>query len=647
MSRPEPHAAVRRRRPRRRGGWIIGPILSFVLCLPLSPTRAEDTAEPPPLAVEILGLQGEPLENVRAGLALLRSAGDPQLDAARIQKLYQDAPAQIRRALEPFGYYRPKLDSSLERPAGPGEPWQARFDIDAGMPLPIAELDLELGEAAGILAGVFPLALGDPLDHRLYKQGKQELLRRARAAGYLKAELTRHRIEVNPAAYRATVRLTLEPGPLHRFCGLTFEQEGFQEDYLRAFIPMQKGDPYTQDGEAELRRALVASGHFRRVEIERLAAHDDAPEVYLLVQLEAHKRNRYRARFGWGTDTGFGLHFDWTRRNLWNEGHQLNIGTVVVQERAKLVGEVNYSIPSDPLFNQRIELFARHQGKDLSALDAGVPEVESKTRILNNTLGLRLPRPRRLWGGLELEESLSVTLLTESYDVFDMLFGDLSDFIQDQIELALGDERETLRGDYQGLVLGADWTYRTMDDPLNARRGDYLRLSLKGAHKSLGSNFDLFQAHLKSASIRPIGDGRLILRGEAAYSLAETEVVSALGNVEANQIPELYEFRTGGDRSVRGYKYEELLPNKSFTGGKHLWVGSVEYDYSVIPNWSAAVFIDAGSAFNRFDDIDAGVGIGVGARWRSPVGPVRLDLAVPLTDAESPFRIHITIGPEF
>jgi len=240
-----------------------------------------------------------------------------------------------------------------------------------------------------------------------------------------------------------------------------------------------------------------------------------------------------------------------------------------------------------------------------------------------------------------------VTYLTENYDLFDVVFGHFTESEQTFIENFIGDERDILKRDYQGLVLGADWIYRDMDDPLRTRRGDYLRLSIKAAHESLGSNFSFLQAHLRGSRIRPLGDGRLLLRGEAGYTQAETQIVTTLDNVEANQLPELYEFRTGGDRSVRGYKFEELLPNKSFTGGKHLWVASLEYEHPIIANWSVAAFIDAGSAFNRIDDIDAGVGVGGGVRWFSPVGPVRLDLAAPLTDAESPFRIHITIGPEF
>jgi len=251
--------------PRRHALAFILAALFF-----LTAAQAEEGPATPKVKVEITGLQGDLLENTRASLGLLRNANDPKLSDALIQTLYQRAETEIHRALEPFGRYRPELHSNLRPPTTEGQPWVAEFQVDPGLPLLITELDLQLGAAAPALAGAFPLSSGDPLDHRQYKKSKQELLRRARAAGYLKAKLTLHRIEIDLEAYQAAVRIHLDPGPLHRFCGLTFEQEGFREDYLRAFVPMKKGDPYTQDSEAELRRALVASGHFRRVEIERL-----------------------------------------------------------------------------------------------------------------------------------------------------------------------------------------------------------------------------------------------------------------------------------------------------------------------------------------------------------------------------------------
>jgi len=317
---------------------------------------------------------------------------------------------------------------------------------------------------------------------------------------------------------------------------------------------------------------------------------------------------------------------------------------VLVQTRAKLVADLHYGIPVDPLAGTRIELFARHQSKDLDYREVELDEGGS-TRIVNNTLGIDLPRPRRLWGGLELQERIGITLLTESYDVFEVLFGHYPQVVQDFIADQLGEGRDTMNPSFRALIPGIEWTYRERDDALYATRGSYLRLELKGAVEGMGSNLTFLQTRLRGVHIRPLlGADRLILRADLAYTAADSEQV--LG-ITFNQMPELYEFRTGGDRSVRGYGYETLLPEDAITGGRHLVVASVEYEKTLYKDWSAALFLDAGNAFNDLEKPDLHLGLGVGVRWRSPVGLVRLDLAHPLSKSDESFRVHFTIGPEF
>jgi translocation and assembly module TamA len=161
----------------------------------------------------------------------------------------------------------------------------------------------------------------------------------------------------------------------------------------------------------------------------------------------------------------------------------------------------------------------------------------------------------------------------------------------------------------------------------------------------VGSNISFWQASLGSWHIRPLFDqGRLLLRTDVGYSDAESRNV--LG-ANFNLMPEYYEFRAGGARSVRGYGFETLYPGDAITGGKHQLTGSIEYEHEVIPDWSVAFFLDGGNAFNSFDDIDPKLGTGIGLRWRSPVGMARVDLGIPLDDADDSFEIYITVGPEF
>ncbi len=122
--------------------------------------------------------------------------------------------------------------------------------------------------------------------------------------------------------------------------------------------------------------------------------------------------------------------------------------------------------------------------------------------------------------------------------------------------------------------------------------------------------------------------------------------LGALTSSSFERVPASLRFYAGGDNSVRGYDYQELGPvsdQGSVVGGQYLMVGSLETDYMFRPDWRLAVFADAGNAFNDFND-SIKTSVGVGVRWQSPVGPIRLDLAKPISD--SGFRIHFTLGPD-
>jgi len=107
-------------------------------------------------------------------------------------------------------------------------------------------------------------------------------------------------------------------------------------------------------------------------------------------------------------------------------------------------------------------------------------------------------------------------------------------------------------------------------------------------------------------------------------------------------------FFAGGDQSVRGYDYQSLSPENSQgdkIGGQYLFAASVEYQYSFAERWRLAGFYDQGNTFNSLSTPSLKSAVGVGVRWVSPVGPLRLDLAHPL-DGEGGVRLHFSMGPE-
>jgi translocation and assembly module TamA len=115
---------------------------------------------------------------------------------------------------------------------------------------------------------------------------------------------------------------------------------------------------------------------------------------------------------------------------------------------------------------------------------------------------------------------------------------------------------------------------------------------------------------------------------------------------ETASLPVSLRFFAGGDNSVRGYGYKSLGPvddEGNVRGGRYLVTGSVEYEHPVFgDDWWAAAFVDAGNAFD--DDPELEVGYGVGLRWFSPVGRIRLDLAFPADTRDDDWRIHFALG---
>jgi translocation and assembly module TamA len=129
----------------------------------------------------------------------------------------------------------------------------------------------------------------------------------------------------------------------------------------------------------------------------------------------------------------------------------------------------------------------------------------------------------------------------------------------------------------------------------------------------------------------------ILIRGEAGLVIAATR----------SGIPSSFLFRTGGDQTLRGYAFESIgVPQGSaIVGGRYLALASVEYTRWVTDDFGAAVFIDAGDAFDHRSDLDLAVGYGIGLRWRSPVGPLRADVAY--GEREHNFRLHFSVGFSF
>jgi len=189
------------------------------------------------------------------------------------------------------------------------------------------------------------------------------------------------------------------------------------------------------------------------------------------------------------------------------------------------------------------------------------------------------------------------------------------------------------------LMPGVDWTRLRADMPLRPSKGSRVHFLLRGAGDSLGSDTSFVQAVADAKWIWSLGDnGRILVRSQ--LGLTQEESFDAL--------PPSVRFFAGGDQSVRGYDFETLGPEDDtgqVIGGTGIAVASFEYEQRVRGKWSVAFFVDSGNAFES-STFDAKTGAGVGVRWQSPLGPIRLDIGVPINDPMHDARIHVSIGPD-
>lgn len=535
-------------------------------------------------------------DNILALLSIEAARKEGDLSAIQIMQLHRQAPAEIRRALEPFGYYSPTIKPSLTTESGARI---ARYVVDPGPSTRVTSLNITI-QGPGKndlhllqLINEFPLRPGDVLHHPTYESGKNALLSAAMNDGYLDAQWAASQVSVNPAQNTAVIDLVLESGDQFRFGRLTFSGEVLDESYLKQYADFKEGDLYSPEKLLDLQSALFDTNYFASAEI--FPRRDQAVDRHVPIEVVVTPRERFRytAGVGFSTDTGPRTSLGWQVRRVNDRGDRFN--TIGRWSPIRTSLDMTYIIPLREPRTDRLEISSGWSDRQLST---GWEEKYvlgvSRTRALGPNLLL----------------TPYITLSTEKY-----LIGSDS-------------------GRIQLLTPGARLTHLKSDSRDNPRSGHRLSFELRGASENAFSDATLVQGSVAAKWVRGLWDGgRVLLRGETA-----TTYLAAL-----EDLPPSMRYFAGGDQSVRGYDYESLSTNGE--GGKQLLVGSVEVDHHFLENWSAAVFFDAGNAMNDWGEPLA-QGAGVGVRWLSPIGPVRLDLAWAISEPENPYRIHLTVGPD-
>lgn len=551
-------------------------------------------AEP---SIDFTGVSGALQENLRAGLSLTTEPCDaPEW---RIKRLFRRADEELDRAARALGYYRIKLEKSLQfkQPC-----WQASFNIDPGEPTRLNQVTIRIeGDAQDDPAFIklikaTPVRPGSQVHHGDYETLKREIETLAAERGYFDGRFTHRELKVEPATDQASVILHYQSGQRYRIGTLALKQETYDPELLARYLKINPGDPYDAAALATMHRALADSGYFELVSVKPDYQGAVDGRIDVRAELEPIKRTAYRVGIGAATDTGPRLSLAYDRRRINRFGHRLQSKLTLSSVDSSL--GVEYLIPM-----QRPHI-------DQLSIRAGYRELDTNTTTSDTaTLGLRALGMRGGW-----KETRYL------------------DWVSEESRIGTETTSATL------LVPGVSWARTTADHRMQPRQGSRLNLELRGAYESLFSDASFVQLLAAGKWIQPLGKGRLLLRADTGVTFAST----------FTDLPASYRFFAGGDQSVRGYEYQSLGPQDTdgtVTGGRYLLSTSLEYEYPIQGAWSAALFVDAGNAFDGWSD-GLKRSAGVGLRWRSPVGPIRLDLAIPQDQSQDSFRIHFSMGPD-
>jgi translocation and assembly module TamA len=575
-------------------------ILSLAfLAVPAVPAAAAE-----PVEVAVTGIEGDVLRNVREALALPPGlVREGVVDRLWLERFVRQAEGKVRTAMEPFGYYGPRVEVASETAADGTV--RLRVTVAPGEPVRVSEVNLALhgpGRGEPTLRrrmADFPLAAGDRLHHQRYEEAKAALLAQALTLGYLDADFTVHEIRVAPAKKAARIRLEMETGGRYLFGEASIAGAPTYPDlFLRRYLAFKPGDFFSSERLGDTQLNYANSERFREINIlaDREAARDY--RVPVRVQLTPAPRRSLRQGIGYGTDTGARVSARYRDLNMLEKGHEF-YSNLYLSERIQGAA-TGYIVPDLDDIRGSTGLQFSLQREDLSAYD-------------NRMIALELNKTRGFGPG----ESGSAYLRVqhEAYTI--------------------GAQESSSRVVLPGLRFSKD----AFDSPIRPTRGFRYDLNLRGTHQLLGSDVELLQIISEGGWLLPL-PWRLSLysRFKAGITLLSDPL---------SDIPPSLRFFAGGDRSVRGYAYQSLGPldaSGRVEGGKHLLVGSAELERALGEAWGVSVFYDAGNAFNSFLDYRLLQGAGIGLHYYTRVGALNLSVARQIGVDDPGYHLHFTVG---
>ncbi|MBF0144460.1 MAG: outer membrane protein assembly factor [Magnetococcales bacterium] len=587
-------------------GWLGGP----------GPGRAETGSEREPAAYEVVfsGLDAEPglLRLLTRSSRAVAGTKRPPASLFLLQRRARDDLDHLRQALRSQGYFEASVVQEVE---GSAPPFRLFFRVEPGRRYLLARPELEVtGGGEGLQTPSWEeLGYRDGVgaESGLVLSMESALVRRVLVQGFPEAKVTSRQAVLDRKGGRLEVRYHLATGPQVRLGRVTLVgAEGVDPDFLQRRLPWSEGEWFHPDRLEELRKAMMGTDLFStvRVKLAEVAGEDGAWPV--TVTLTRRKERTWVASGGFSTDRGISLKGGWEHRNYFARGEWLRTELALARPSASL--EVSFDKPDFHRRGQLLKMTGRLDRSEEEAYEREALEVGAAVSRMVPGVG-----ELSVGANYALENVLELTLETwKRHGTLALPLGLKMDRSDDLLDPARG------------------WRYASVLSPMVATletAGNHLRWNHRGS---------LYHTLLKSP--------RLVLagRGELGFTYGS----------DRDDIPVDHRFFAGGGGSLRGYGYQLASPLDAFNkpqGGRSLLTWSGEARLRVMESFGVVAFLDGGRAYaSTFPDTSQEMlfGAGLGGRYITPIGPLRLDVAVPLRrrqDVDAPVQVYMSLGQAF
>ena len=531
------------------------------------------------------------------------------------------------KLLHSLGYYDGSAATDVQEADAPGGSAKVTLTLTPGPRYRIGRMDLSyrpspapLPPFPGItpdpVPETLPIAAGQPAEADGVLSAVDEIPEALHRSGYPQAEVVSSRYTLNKTEKTLNADIVVNPGPASVMGEAQIRgTHKVRPEYLQGLATWQQGEPWDDRRLQDYRRELQGLGLFRFVDVKaapssegvKTGSAEDAPLLLpVLVDVRETSFRTISAGARYATDTGIGVLGEWQHRNLFGAGEKLTLKAPFAQDKRGLQADFEKPSFGDP--DQKLLAGSSYLREDTDAYD---------TTALNAYVGLEREFSPFWWASAKVfSETGTVTR------------GDKDEYRYSSLMLAL-------RRD-------------TRNNIMNPVRGSYVQWDVAPTTGYYNGNFSGVSTKLTASGYyAPFDDDFLVLA-------ARTTVGSFLG-VSINNIPPSLRFYCGGGGSVRGYSYQAIGPRDSQgdpRGGVSFHEINLEARFRVTESIGIVPFLDGGMVYEEeyprlFQDFQWGAGLGL--RYYTPIGPVRLDVAVPLEKKSDDrgYQVYISIGQSF